>query len=272
MHYMVSVSGGAGSTVAAHKTVDKHGPENVTLVFADTNCEHPTLYEAILYMKEVALPQVPFIWLNDGRNIWDVFNQFGYMKQGGTKCKASLELKRKPLDDTAAELKAKYGSLTQVTGLDATEPDRIERFDKLKKSQEYETYHPLASDFRMIPCQQIQYVRDLGYPEQVMYSKGFPHNNCGGGCVLAGLSQWVGLYQDFPDTFEYHKQKEAEFNAKTGYGILRDRRGGTTKTMLLSELEERIKTNDLKGLTEFRSTCGCMTPDDYPNEHSDGVQ
>jgi hypothetical protein len=264
MHYVASVSGGAGSTVAAHRCVELH-PEHTTLVFADTNSEHPSLYESIRYMRDVALPHIEFVWINDGRNIWDVFNQYGYMKFGGTGCKASLELKKNPLDGFF-HARWRKGTAIAVTGLDYTEQDRIGRFDKQMNANGYATWHPLSEPPLMNSCQQVEQVNAWGYPEQTMYKHGYPHNNCGGACVLAGISQWVGLKSDFPEKFEEAKQEELKFFERTGYCILRDRRGGTTKPMLLADLEKRIENNDLAGLSEFRSTCSCMTPSEDNDE------
>jgi len=262
MIYCVSVSGGAGSTIALHRTVEKHGPESVVAVFADTNTEHHSLYASLHHLKTVDLPGVEFVWLtNDGMDIWDVFNKYNYIKKGGTGCKASLELKKKPLD-TYMLKRFGVGGCIKVSGLDHTEQDRIERFDRVHKLLGFDTWHPLNEPPFISPCEQVEMLKGWGYPDQKMYEKGYPHNNCGGGCVLAGISQWVGLYHDFQDTFMYHMEKEAEFFKRTGYCILRNRRGGETKPLLLSELVDRIKNDDLAGLQEFRSTCGCMTPND----------
>lgn len=261
VHYAVSVSGGAGSTVAAHRAVERHGAKNVTLVFADTNSEDASLYESLLFMANKALPDVEFVWLkNEGRTIWDVFHSHGFIKRGGSNCKASLELKRKPLDEF---MNSRWGpgNAIKVSGLDFTEDDRIRRFDRCHNEMGYQTWHPLTEPQLLTACDQVELVRKWGYPEQVMYEKGYPHNNCGGGCVLAGISQWVGLYHDFPERYRYHAEQEELFFKRTGYCILRDRRGGTTKPLTLKELEKRILANDMVGMQEFRSTCSCMTPE-----------
>lgn len=261
MHYAVSTSGGAGSTIAAHRAVERHGAENVTLVFADTNCEDPSLYASLFHMINHALPQVEFIWLNKGgRNIWDVFHGEGFIKKGGSNCKASLELKRKPLDAFMKERWPDPSTVVKVSGLDFTEDDRIVRFDRVHGEMGYKTWHPLAEKPYLTACQQVELIKQWGYPEQTMYKHGFPHNNCGGGCVLAGVSQWVGFYHDFPERFRWHAEQEDIFFKKTGYCILRDRRGGTTKPLTLLELERRILADDIGNLQEFRSTCGCMVP------------
>lgn len=258
MKYVVSVSGGAGSTIAAHRAVEKHGEDAVVLLFADTNSEDPSLYESIRYMRDVALKGVEFWWFNDGRNIWDVFNQYGFIRGVGG-CKASLILKRQVLDNFIKD-NWSPGQCTCVTGLGWDEEDRIARFDKSKAP--HLTWHPLTEKPWLTHQQEVELVNSWGYPRQLMYEMGYPHNNCGGGCVLAGISQWVGLYHDQPERFKYHRDQEAAFRERTGtsFTILKDRRGGVFKPLPLVDLEQRILSNDLNNLVEFRSTCACMTP------------
>ena len=263
LHYVCSVSGGAGSTVAAHRCVERHGSENVTLVFADTNSEDESLYRSVEYMRDVALSGTEFVWIkNNGRDIWDVFNEFGWMKKGGNNCKASLELKRKPLDEFMSSRWAQWTAV-KVSGLDFSEKDdRIPRFDAAVAKVGFSTWHPLLDAPILGSCAQVNLVESWGYPKQVLYEKGYPHNNCGGACVLAGISQFVGLLSDFPERYSYHEKKEKEFFEKTGYPILRNRRGGKTQPMTLSELRLRVESGDTEGLREFRSTCSCMTPEE----------
>ena len=258
--YVVRVSGGAGSTVAAHRCVEKHGAKNTVLLFADTNSEDESLYASMRYMRDHALKDVEMVWLkNDGQNIWDIFEKHRCIKTL-TGCKASYELKKRPLDEYVRSRWPDLARTVAVTGLDFTEEDRVQRFDAVFHARGQKTWHPLTERPFLNSCQQVEMVESWGYPKQLMYEKGYPHNNCSGGCVLAGISQWVGLYRDFPERFRYHAQREAAFFARTGYSILRDRRGGTSKPMTLLDLEQRILSDDLKGLSEFRSTCGCMTP------------
>lgn len=272
MKYVVSVSGGAGSTLAAHRCVQRHGAENTVLVFADTNCEDPTLYAALEHMRESALPECDFVWLdNDGRTIWDVFNSEGIIKVNGG-CKASLELKRKPLDAFVGE-HWQPGQCVLVSGLDWQEPERIERFNRAMAP--YETWHPMADDPVLSYCRQIDEMKRLGYPQQELYDRGYPHNNCGGGCVLAGQAQWAGLLKDNPALYGHHEQQEVAFNLRqTAKGhepftILRDRRDGGNRPMPLSEFRERVQSGDASHRNDFRSTCGCMIPslfEEQPNE------
>ena len=77
--------------------------------------------------------------------------------------------------------------------------------------------------------------------------------------MLAGISQWVGLYHDDPERYKYSMRREEQFQElhKTDFTVLKDRRGGTTASMSLRSLENRILTNDLAGIHDFRSTCAC---------------
>jgi len=253
MLLIVSVSGGAGSTLAAHKTVEKFGLDDVELVFADTNTEDESLYKLLEKMESNLKP---ITRLSDNRDIWDCFDDSGIIRTPTGACKASLELKQKPI---ARWVKENCNpSDVIVSGLDWTEEDRIKRFDK--KWYPYGTYHPMAEEEnKMALCDMKSELEHYGYPTQDLYEKQYPHNNCGGGCVLAGLAQWAGVRRDFPKRFEYHKKREAEFNKKhnNDFTVLRDQSNNTAKPLSLTEFEIKLKNNSVN-LRDFRTGCGCM--------------
>ncbi len=252
MKYIVSVSGGAGSTLAAHLTVERVGLENVVLLFADTNSEDKTLYQLLIKMGQKLKP---IIWLNEHLSIWDCFDKEGIIRTKTGACKASLELKQKPIAKWVTDNCDPKNTIL-VSGLDWTEETRIKRFDKRWKP--YRTWHPLRQN-RMALCDMKRELKKLGYPAQELYDKEYPHNNCGGTCVLAGLSQWAGIRRDYPEKFEAAKKWEMKFNEgrKEKYSILKDQRKGSDKTMMLAEFERRIDINDVN-LKDFRTGCGCM--------------
>ena len=92
--HVVNVSGGAASAVALFRVIERYGVENTRAVFADTNSEHQDVYRFIDDIERAAGIRIDR--LNDGRDIWDVFfaSAFLRLKSG---CKASYELKKKPL-------------------------------------------------------------------------------------------------------------------------------------------------------------------------------
>lgn len=261
MRYVVSVSGGAGSTLAAHRAAEKFGIDAVDLVFADTNTEDPTLYALLDHMDSVLKP---VIRLSDGRNIWDVFDQSGIIRTPNGACKASLELKQKPIASWVRD-NCDPETHVLVSGLDFMEPERQMRFNARWKP--FRCWHPLSDNPRLSSCQIVDAVRALGYPDQALYERRYPHNNCGGACILAGLGQWHGLYLDYPERFAYHEERERKFNAARGedvtpFTVLRDQSGDTVSPITLAEFRRRIETNDQTlNLREFRSACGCFLGD-----------
>jgi hypothetical protein len=98
----------------------------------------------------------------------------------------------------------------------------------------------------------------------IQYALGFPHNNCGGGCVKAGISHFVHLYHRLPATFtkwESEEQETIKDLKKRGvsswhYTILKDRRGGETKPLSLQSLRIRIESGELFPTDEWGG-CGC---------------
>jgi 3'-phosphoadenosine 5'-phosphosulfate sulfotransferase (PAPS reductase)/FAD synthetase len=68
----VNVSGGHGSALAWHRCIEWFGRDRVVPVFADTNSEHADLYRFLDDCEKQFGQQLTR--LNDGRNIWDVFD------------------------------------------------------------------------------------------------------------------------------------------------------------------------------------------------------
>lgn len=95
MKHVVMCSSGAGSAVAGRRVVERYGPDDVTLLFADVNGEDEDNYR---FLDEV----VPWIGAelvvidNDGRTIWDVFRKHRFL--GNTRVDlCSRVLKREPM-------------------------------------------------------------------------------------------------------------------------------------------------------------------------------
>jgi 3'-phosphoadenosine 5'-phosphosulfate sulfotransferase (PAPS reductase)/FAD synthetase len=267
--YIVSVSGGAGSTVALERCIEQFGYDRVVAVFADTNTEHESLYDLLRAIQE-RHPKLEFVWLSDGRNIWDVFDQHGIIKTPTGACKASLELKQKPIAKWVKENCDPSNDIL-VSGLEWSEPERRERFDK--RWEPYTCWHPLADAPILSNCQVKDALDEYGYPEQPLYQRRYPHNNCGGGYVLAGHGQWAGLYQDDLPTYRWHQERERLFNenhraGKKKWSILRDQGAETiieggevviqkkNTPIMLDEFEVLLQTNKIN-LRDFRSACGC---------------
>ena len=252
---VVNVSGGGQSAVALARCLEWYGKERVTAVFADTNTEAPDLYDFLIAIE--TLFGIEIDRLNDGRNIWDVFDQHKAitLRRSGGACKASVELKQKPL----RRYHEQFGSdsIVIALGLCWTEPDRQARH--VERQKPFECIFPLNEQPRLSYCGILEELERLGLPKPEAYEKGYPHNNCGGGCVLAGVRQWQGLLVDYPDRFAWHEERERQWQKATGqqFTVLRDRRGGQVSPYTLTQFREDIENG--RGIQgEFRSGCGCM--------------
>jgi hypothetical protein len=270
MRYIVSVSGGAGSTLALERCIEKHGVQNTVAIFADTNTESKSLYLLLKHIQ-ARFPDLLFVHLTDGRNIWDVFDQFGIIKTPTGACKASLELKQKPIAEWV-KTNATPKTCVMVSGLDWQEPERIARFNK--RWEPFACWHPLEDDPKISSCQIQDEVTALGYPEQELYTRRYPHNNCGGGCVLAGHGQWAGLYQDDIEAYRWHQEREKQFNeshraGKKEWAILRDQAQKVViepgqvvtkkkNTPIPLDVFETLLLENKINLRDFRSSCGCF--------------
>lgn len=98
---------------------------------------------------------------------------------------------------------------------------------------------------------------------------GFPHANCGGGCVKAGIKQFEKLRQISPETYanwEWNEEQMRQFLQKD-VAILTDRRGGQRRPLALRELRERSDAQQLE-LTDDDDWggCNCFTPPEDDEE------
>lgn len=253
MKYLINTSGGSGSIVAGARCIERYGKDAVHWVFADTNSEHPSLYHLLDETERVL--GVTIVRLNDGRNVWDVFNKERLMKTPNGGCKAAIELKHKQLD-SYRDKHFDPADTTLVLGMDWMEPERMERARARMPGWQIE--FPLTWPKRLSKAEEVCELGRLGLPTPDLYLRGHRHNNCAGACVLAGTSQWAGLLEDDPERFMRYAAQEAAWREAIGqdYSICKDRRGGTTKSMTLLALKERVEAGEK--FREWRSTCNCM--------------
>lgn len=252
MHYIVSYSGGASSWAAAKITQDRimRPEDTMTLLFADTLIEDEDTY-AFLEAGAATLG-LPVTRIADGRTPLQVFEDVRFI--GNSRVDpCSKILKRELLDKWIA---SQSDPKMRVLGLDWTEVNRFERF---AARIDGDCIAPLI-DFGIGKPQVLEMVVDAGLPSQRLYALGFPHANCGGACVKAGISQWTLLYRTFPERFAHWENEEERLGAKVGHNqvsILRDRRGGKTRPLPLRELRERIERQPQLLPTDEWGGCGC---------------
>lgn len=259
MIHVVNVSGGAASAVCLFRVLERYGRENVRAVFADTRWEHPDCYRFIDDLEHASGVQIDR--LSDGRNIWDVFFDESTLTIGSGGCKASWELKRGQLDKYTDAID---GEVTVYIGFTMVEDDRMVR---LQKACQYRRFDfPLCWEPKLIGrCDILDDIRARGIEPPSMYADGYPHANCAGACILAGIKQWAGLLKDNPELYRLSESNEERFQqilrdrGREEHTILKDRRGGVVQNYSLRQLREDVESGRRPADDSWRETsCTCM--------------
>lgn len=253
MKHIINFSGGICSFWAAHRVIAKHGPENVTLLFADTLMEDWDLYR---FLEDAgAKLGVPVTRCAEGRSVWEVFDAESMMGNSRTPL-CSRILKREVLDQWRLENCIPSETVVHI-GIDWTETHRVEPTRRALEGWQVE--FPMMEYPLWDKCQMVDELSKLGVKPPRLYGLGFPHNNCGGFCVKAGHAHFAHLLKTMPERFAFHEGKEQEFRARVGkdVSILNDRRGdGKKKTLTLQTLRERIQAGEAFDRHDWGG-CGC---------------
>jgi hypothetical protein len=256
MKHIVNFSGGACAFWAAHRVIAQHGTKDVTLLFADVLIEDEDLYAFNKWSEGIL--GVPITRVCDGRTPWQVFREEGFIGNSRTAI-CSMRLKREPLDLWHRQNALEMDS-TIYLGFDATEWNRLK--DIRAKRPAWRIEAPMTEPPLWDKCKIIDECAKLGFPKQKLYELGFPHNNCGGRCVTAGISHWVHLLKVLPDRYlEWENEEQvtmADFDTR---GIefktmLKDRRGGITKNLSLKDLRIRVESGETFDRHDWGG-CGC---------------
>jgi hypothetical protein len=200
---------------------------------------------------------------NDGRTIWDVFNEQVMFTTPAGGCVASWHLKRGSLE-SFYEAHGDPINTTRYVGFDWDEQGRMDRLRRAVAP--WRVDFPLAWKPILSRCDLADELRSRGIEPPRLYGDGYPHNNCAGACILAGVGQWAGLLRDNPDLFRQSEEREQAFLAelrrrgRTEITILKDRRGGDVGNLSLRQLREEIESGERLPRDTWRaSTCQCMS-------------
>jgi len=253
--HVVMFSGGLGSWAAAKRVAEWYGPERTVLLFADTLMEDPDLYRFI----EEAAADVGgrYIRVAEGRDPWQVFKDKRFL--GNSRIDpCSRVLKREFLRKWLEE---HYGPDEVVVhlGIDIEEEHRFRRAQRHWKP--YTMRAPLIEKPVVFRHQVREMLDQSGIKLPRLYELGFPHNNCGGFCVKAGVSHFHHLLKKLPDVYAHHEQKEREMQEflERPVTILRETRNGERVPVSLTELRERAESQPEQiGLWEWGG-CGCFS-------------
>jgi 3'-phosphoadenosine 5'-phosphosulfate sulfotransferase (PAPS reductase)/FAD synthetase len=247
---VVQFSGGLCSFFAASRVIEEFGPEDVTLLFADTLIESQGLYRFALHA--VASLGVPFALTCDGRTPFEVFKDERFL--GNTRVDLCSRILKRERCRKWMEDNCDPADTVLYVGISWDE-DRIDEIRERWKPWTVEA--PMCDAPYWSKCDMIREAETLKLPLSEAYRDGFPHDNCGGGCIKAGQAQFALLHQIRPAVYADWEREEEGVRAHLAkdVAILRDRRGGETKPMTLAKFRERIETGDYD--KHEWGGCGC---------------
>lgn len=253
--HVVMFSGGVGSWAAAKRVAEKHGTDNLILLFADTLIEDEDLYR---FLDEAAANVGGrLVKVAEGRDPWQVFFDVRFLGNSRVDpCSRILkrEFLRRWLDEHCDP-----ASTTVYLGIDWTEAHRFERARRYWVPWRVEA--PLCKPPYLLKDDMLAVLRAEGIRPPRLYELGFSHNNCGGFCVKAGQAHFALLYRTMPERYLYHERREQELRDYLckDVAILVDRRGGGARPMTLREFRERLEVND-QGIKRTPKAGGVKQP------------
>ena len=256
MKRVVQTSGGTGSWATARRVVDTYGPDDVTLLFADTRVEDDDLYRFLGDVeRDLGLPVTR---VRDGRTPEQVDVDRRWLSNAKV-AQCSLELKIKPCREWL-EANCDPADTVLYVGIDWSESERIPGI--VKGWAPWTVDMPLTRPPYVDKHQIEADLRSRGIEPPLLNRLGFAHNNCGGACIRGGQAQWAHLLRVFPDRFAAKEAHEQRMRDMLGadVAILRDRRGGATKPLPLTVLRQRIEASDADAFDALDwGGCGCVT-------------
>lgn len=255
MHYIVSLSGGVASAVAADRAIERYGREVVALWIADTMWEDSDLWRFVDdLMRRWGGELIKYC---DGRTPLQVAEDEQIIpNQRHAPCSRSLKIRPfvKFLSDQPKPL-------TVLLGLDWKEQHRM-----AAPRKNYESIGGVTVDYPLMwkpleyrPYQEV--VKSWGIEPPQLYQLGFPHNNCGGRCVKQGIKEWMRLRAQMPERFaevrDWEQAQRAKGGPRSDYAIARDQSGYDVKPVTLAELEKSARPTDDTPSTDDMFACMC---------------
>lgn len=258
MKHVVMYSGGAGSYGAAQRVIGKHGAADTTLLFTDTLIEDGDLYRFLSESAEHL--GATLVVLMDGRTPWQVFKD-RKMLGSSRIANCSIELKQMPARRWVAE-NCDQGDTTLYVGIDWSEEHRLAGAQKGWAPWRVEA--PLCEPPLIDKWAILADLKAVGIEPPRLYRLGFPHNNCGGGCVRAGQAHFTHLLKTLPDVYADWERNEEDVRRFLGkdVSILRSRVGGASTPLTLAEHRRIYETTPQQlDLLEWGG-CGCFLEDE----------
>ena len=264
---VVFYSGGLASYAAAERAIQMYGKGNTVLSFTDTKTEDEDLYR---FLKKTQTDlDVPLVWLADSRDIWQVFRD--ERRLGSSRADPCSKILKRAQGDRWLKANRDPADTVLVFGIDWTEKHRYDdgkgRGLKHRWAERgWTAIAPLTEPPFLWRQDIIAGLATRGIEPPRLYALGFAHNNCGGGCVKAGIGHFAHLLRALPEVYAKWEHEEAEFNrmiraGKSPVAMLSDRRGGRRVPYTLAQLRADLDAGrPVKGLDDVGG-CGCFIED-----------
>ena len=215
MRVIVAISGGKASAWCADWALKNHAKEKVVLYFNDTKWEHQDLYRFLDDLSNHF--NHPITYDSDGRSPEELFyDSYALANNRMPFCSRVLK---------AARLQKFYRDGDHlIFGIGSDEPHRANRIVKVYQAVAVKTGKWPQLNFPLIggniTKQQIDgFLMEAGIRPPLLYSMGFLHNNCSGGCVRAGKRQWKLVYEKLPEVFAERERVEREMREYLGKDV-----------------------------------------------------
>lgn len=266
MKHVVMFSYGIASWGAAKLVAQRHGTDNLTLLFTDPMFEDEDTYR----WGRAAAANVggTLIEVADGRDPWQIFFDEQYL--GNSRIDPCSKILKRELAAKWLTEHCDPADTTVYVGVHWSEQDRYEEWDDKKQQWKGIKHRYAAMGWRCDaplcepPILGYQELHDWatreGLWKQRLYAEGFEHANCGGRCVKQGQAGWERLLKFRRESFIDCENREQAFRDHFGkpVTILREQRGGQRYSLTLREFRERIEANEQCDLFEPQGGCGCF--------------
>jgi len=250
MRAVVMFSGGAASWAAARRTMEA-GYDDVALLFTDTHTEDEDLYR---FLDEAAADVgAPLERISDGRDIWQVFRDERSL--GNSRADPCSKILKRELSRKWLEANRDPADTVMVLGFDWTEMHRFERAAAAWAPWQVDA--PMTRPPYRMKAEMLADLQARGIAPPRLYGMGFEHNNCGGGCVKAGIGHFTRLLQVFPSRYAEWEANEEGIRQFLDKDVSILRRQG--ERMTLRDLRLRLQSgwNDQTVLWDVGG-CACF--------------
>jgi hypothetical protein len=221
-------------------------------LFTDTKIEDEDLYR---FLEETTLKLgIPLTNYSDGRDIWEVMKDHRFLSNSRVD-HCSGDLKRRMSRKFIKQFKPDECII--YLGFDWTE---MNRFEKAQKAWlPYKIESPLCNKPYIDKEDMKLMIAEDGIKLPRLYEMGFQHNNCGGGCVKAGIGHFAKLLDVFPERFKVWEDHENEIREFLGKDvtILRRTRDGVKSRLTLEMLRKERESLTSSELCEIGG-CECF--------------